>query len=147
MAACRSQYVGEIFLKCGARHVVCIKKGEDVLDAAAIKFTSSFYSNIFSGQSVCAAFDKAKAKVEFEHPGESQLYMMLVQEQAKLLFSVVPVPNNAKFEHRCYSLPKSEPGKLENISAHNLAKKIPNKQKGFKYREKEVYKTLDRLLV
>ena len=27
VAACQSEFVGEIFLKCGARHVICIKTG------------------------------------------------------------------------------------------------------------------------
>ena len=43
VAACRSEFVGEIFLRCGARHVICVKKDRSVLDAAAIAFTKYFY--------------------------------------------------------------------------------------------------------
>ena len=35
------------------------------MDKAAIDFTDKFYSNVISGDSVCQAFDKAKAAVEF----------------------------------------------------------------------------------
>ena len=49
VAACKSESVGEIFLKCGARHVVCVKTGMKVLDNAAITFTGAFYRNIFEG--------------------------------------------------------------------------------------------------
>ena len=39
VAACDSEIVGRIFLKCGARHVICVKTGEHVLDEATIQFT------------------------------------------------------------------------------------------------------------
>ena len=38
-------------------------------------------------------------------------------------------------------------GKLQCLSDHNLAKKIPNKQKDIKYREKEIYTILERILI
>ena len=65
VAACKSEFVGEIFLKCGAKHVICIKTGETVLDSAAITFTETFYANIFGDISVCEAFERAKASVSF----------------------------------------------------------------------------------
>ena len=67
LAACNSEFAGRIFLKCGAKHVICIKKDNEVLDKAAIDFTDKFYSHVISGDSVCQAFDKAKAAVEFLH--------------------------------------------------------------------------------
>ena len=39
VAACDSEFVGKIFLKCGAKHVICVKKDHYVLDEAAIVFT------------------------------------------------------------------------------------------------------------
>ena len=39
VAACDSEFVGKIFLKCGARHVICVKTNEYVLDDATIDFT------------------------------------------------------------------------------------------------------------
>ena len=36
VAACNSEFVGKIFLKCGARHVICVKTDQYVLDDATI---------------------------------------------------------------------------------------------------------------
>ena len=49
VAACQSEFVGSIFHKCGASHVVCVQQDKEVLDEAAIHFTKSFYKNLFSG--------------------------------------------------------------------------------------------------
>ena len=43
VAACDSEFVGKIFQKCGARHVICVKQKRHVLDEAAIHFTKRFY--------------------------------------------------------------------------------------------------------
>ncbi len=48
VAACRSEFVGEIFQKCGAKHVICVKQKEHVLDEAAIYFTKRFYTQILN---------------------------------------------------------------------------------------------------
>ena len=60
VAACQSEFVGKIFQKCGARHVICVKQDKHVLDEAAIKFTKNFYDHIFNEVEVCEAFNKAK---------------------------------------------------------------------------------------
>ena len=44
VAACDSEFVGKIFLRCGAKHVICVKKDRFVLDQAAIAFTEMFYT-------------------------------------------------------------------------------------------------------
>ena len=48
VAACQSEFVGEIFQKCGAKHVICVKQKEHVLDEAAIYFTKRFYTQILN---------------------------------------------------------------------------------------------------
>ena len=48
LAACDSEKVGKIFLKSGARHVICVQNKKEVLDQAAIDFTATFYRQIFS---------------------------------------------------------------------------------------------------
>ena len=65
VAACDSEFVGQIFLKCGAKHVICVKKDKFVLDEAAIVFTRMFYEKIIKGMNICDAFMQAKAVVEF----------------------------------------------------------------------------------
>ena len=47
IAACDSEYIGKVFLKNGARHVICVKQERFMLDDAASKFASRFYSNVF----------------------------------------------------------------------------------------------------
>ena len=81
MAACDSEFVGKIFLKCGAKHVICVKKDKQVLDPAAIVFTETFYQHIFQGKSVCDAFDTAKSAVEFRFKeNESEMFQIFVRE-------------------------------------------------------------------
>ena len=67
LAACDSEFVGKIFLKCGAKHVICVKKKREVLDDAAIDFTSTFYGKIVNGMAICEAFNAAKRDVEFKY--------------------------------------------------------------------------------
>ena len=68
LAACDSEFVGKIFLKCGAKHVICVKKKRQVLDDAAIDFTSTFYEKmIVNGMDVCKAFNAAKNDIEFKY--------------------------------------------------------------------------------
>ena len=65
VAACMSRGIGEVFQRCGVNHVICVEQNRELLDTAAIAFTKSFYSELFAGRSVCAAFDKAKSSVSF----------------------------------------------------------------------------------
>lgn len=39
VAACKSQFLGEIFCKAGAKHTIFIKSGKRIDDEAAIVFT------------------------------------------------------------------------------------------------------------
>ena len=87
MAACDSEFGGKIFLKCGAKHVICIKGERSVYDSAAITFTRIFYDRIIKGKPVCEAFNTAKsavARVE-EKENEADLFMIFTQEQRKEL--------------------------------------------------------------
>ena len=67
LAVCDSEFAGQIFLQCGAKHVICVKRNRQVLDSASIDFTKSFYNYLIIGMTVCAAFEKAKNDVEFKH--------------------------------------------------------------------------------
>ena len=53
LAACNSEFAGKIFLKCGAKHVICVKKEKEVRDDVAVEFTDLFYKFLFQGESVC----------------------------------------------------------------------------------------------
>ena len=82
LAACDSEFAGRIFLKCQARHVICIQKDQKVLDEAAVMFTQRFYQFVFQGKSVCDAFYAAKSDVEAIYSErEARIFTMFVQEE------------------------------------------------------------------
>ena len=61
VASCYSQFAGEIFHNAGAKHVICIRKGEQIRDDASIKFSKAFYHKLFSQTvTICEAFNFAK---------------------------------------------------------------------------------------
>ena len=86
LAACDSEFASEIFLKCQAKHVICIKKNKHVLDDAAIMFTKSFYKLLFEGKSVCKAFSQAKQDVDLNF-GE---------KEASIFSIFVKMPKNSR---------------------------------------------------
>ena len=43
LAACTSQFVGEMFQSFGVNHAICVKRNYYVKDEAAIDFTRIFY--------------------------------------------------------------------------------------------------------
>ena len=43
IAACQSEFVGELFKENGAKNVICVDKNGSVLDEAAIDFTLNLY--------------------------------------------------------------------------------------------------------
>lgn len=67
VAACKSQFVGQMFQKLGVKHVICVKENAEILDDAVLNFTSRFYNNIFEGENICAAFEKAQSDVEYNN--------------------------------------------------------------------------------
>ena len=86
LAACQSAFAGKIFLKCGAKHVICVKNKRELLDAAAIDFTNTFYKALFSGKCVCAAFESGKDAVELVHGfKEADLFVIYTHEQMEEL--------------------------------------------------------------
>ena len=58
---CHSQFVGEIFLQAGTKHVICIQQESEVEDDAAMTFTDTFYRSIFQqNMEICRAFEFAR---------------------------------------------------------------------------------------
>ena len=148
IAACDSEYIGKVFLKNGAKHVICVKQERFMLDDAASKFASRFYSNVFQGQDICEAFEEAKSNVVLQlGDGEANLFTMLHAEIIKNDAITYDNPRAKKVKHQCYHIKRVAQGQFECKSDHNLAKKIPYKDKKFKYREKEMFTSLDHLLI
>ena len=81
VAACHSLKVGEIFQKCGAKHVICVEEDKKVLDDAVLVFTKTFYSELLSGKNVCESYRQAIASVKFiEEKKEGEIFVLLTQD-------------------------------------------------------------------
>ena len=50
VSACHSENIGKVFLNAGAKHVICIRKDEEITDKASILFSKVFYNKLFQGQ-------------------------------------------------------------------------------------------------
>jgi len=79
VASCYSEFAGKIFLNAGARHVICVKGGQQIADQAVITFSKAFYHSVF-GQNltICESFNLAKQQVLVKFgEGESNKFLML----------------------------------------------------------------------
>ena len=63
LAACKSQFLGEIFCKAEAKHTIFIEDGKKIDDEVALYFTRNFYTLLFQGEQICSAFKVAKEMV------------------------------------------------------------------------------------
>lgn len=67
VSSCTSQFAGNVFLHAGAKHVICIRDGQKVLDEAAIKFGGVLYEQLFlMRKSVCDSFNQAQLAVRLQ---------------------------------------------------------------------------------
>ena len=82
VAACQSEFVGEIFTKNGARHVICVDRKKSVLDEVAIDFTHNLYQQILLGEDISRAFYSASnhSKIEF-NSYEVDLFKLKVSQK------------------------------------------------------------------
>jgi hypothetical protein len=48
VASCTSEETGKIFIKAGAKHVICVQQSEKVQDSAIILFVQTFYHQVFT---------------------------------------------------------------------------------------------------
>ena len=143
LAACHSEPFGEAFVEVGVPHVVCVNEMLTVIDDVAIKMTKEFYKEILSGAKICDAYYKARTGAKFALENKIDFCRSEV-ERIKLL-----TPQGLRGRmglHTCKSLPIACKGQWECISQHNLAKDIPTKR-GHKYRESEISKVLQLLLI
>lgn len=90
VASCHSEEVGTIFQQAGAKHVICIKKQNEVLDDAALTFTTTFYNLIFQqSKDICTAFYQAQLSVEISHgQQEARIFKLLLSEDQGRRLSV-----------------------------------------------------------
>jgi len=84
VSSCHSRLVGEVFRAAGAKHVVCVKRSEQMLTKVAQLFSKNFYTAFFSCNSVCKAYANAIATLESEilaqglNPSEASKFELLI---------------------------------------------------------------------
>jgi hypothetical protein len=65
VSACHSESVGRSFAEAGVPHVVAVSSTEEILDLASQEFARAFYTALFAGRTVKAAFEIGQAAVKF----------------------------------------------------------------------------------
>lgn len=83
VASCHSEFVGRIFQQAGAKHVICIKHSQEVMDDAIITFTDTFYRVLFENKEhICTAFYQAQLSVEIRYSKkEASIFFLLLGEE------------------------------------------------------------------
>lgn len=81
VASCFSLCCGKIFEAAGVDHVICIDKGKEIDDKAAVTFSRAFYKAIFtSGRTICSAFEIAREAVKHDNPTAFKKFKKIPEE-------------------------------------------------------------------
>lgn len=140
VAACKSEFAGKIFQLAGAKHVICVKEGKEVLDKAALIFTKIFYKQIFKGTLICEAFELAKEAVRFEiNIGSSEMFKMLIYEEVKVIESFGAEKQES---HVCCSFGPLQKGSLQNLTDKINIKFFPAGNIELKGRRREIFELI-----
>lgn len=131
LAACDSEFAARIFLRKGARHVICIEDMKEVLDEAVLTFTDTFYRAVFEGNSICNAFSIAQKLTTNLH----------TWREAKI-FKLQTSDDN----HKCIPMQFDQSKPFENQSDKILVKEIPAKVDQLLFREKEMSKLIQKIM-
>lgn len=76
ISACYGLTSAQAFVDLGIPHVVSVT-AERVLDRASLEFTDAFYSGLFSGKTVAAAFQLGLARLVAQYPSEKDKFRLL----------------------------------------------------------------------
>mmetsp|Transcript_17915 Transcript_17915/g.29962 ORF Transcript_17915/g.29962 Transcript_17915/m.29962 type:complete len:704 (+) Transcript_17915:95-2206(+) len=76
LSACFGLTSAQAFVDLGIPHVVSVT-ADRVLDGASLEFTDAFYSGLFSGKSVAAAFQLGMARLVAQFPSEKDKFRLL----------------------------------------------------------------------
>lgn len=124
VAACMSRNVGEMFLKNGVKHVICIDHEKTIQDESILQFTNRFYKMIFSGRNICEAFDQAKQEVKnLNSEGQAQRLFMLCQEDLAELDPAYML--KVKRKHICHKFAQFEKGFYKDTTDQADLRKFP----------------------
>jgi len=83
VASCYSEFAGRIFLNAGAKHVVCVKSGQQIADLAVITFSKAFYNSVFSQtMTICDSFKMAQKQVQVKYgTAEASKFNLLIMNE------------------------------------------------------------------
>ena len=76
ISACYGITSARAFVDLGVPHVVSVT-AERVLDRASLEFTDAFYSGLFTGKTVAAAFQLGVARLVAQYPSEKDKFRLL----------------------------------------------------------------------
>jgi hypothetical protein len=119
VASCHSKGIGEVFLRAGAHHVVCVRREESILDDACLTFVRTFYrSCIMEEKTICESYENAKRQVSIMNfpPGEEHKFVLLKAQGE---------------EHACCRLHHAGPGQLVDITRRAKFQCLPPKIEHF----------------
>lgn len=72
VASCHSEMIGIIFRKAGAKHVICVRENEPIMDDAILYFSENFYRILFQqNKTICSAYWEVKDMLAKKYPSES----------------------------------------------------------------------------
>ena len=64
--------IGLIFRKAGAKHVICVRENEPIMDEAILYFSENFYKILFkNNKTICAAYWEVKEMLAKKYPKEA----------------------------------------------------------------------------
>eukprot|EP01022_Parablepharisma_sp_SALTPOND_P016261 TRINITY_DN2357_c0_g1_i1.p1 TRINITY_DN2357_c0_g1~~TRINITY_DN2357_c0_g1_i1.p1 ORF type:complete len:1061 (+),score=50.48 TRINITY_DN2357_c0_g1_i1:298-3480(+) len=133
VSSCHSRLVGEVFRAAGAKHVICVKRSEQMLDTVAQLFSKSFYAAFFASNSVCKAYENALATLEVEiaaqglDPVEARKFELLIGG------------SGSEELHICGSAGGWADGTPEYISSEPMYTEVPALVEHFVGRKIEMY--------
>ena len=133
VSSCHSQFAGQVFLESGAKHVICIKQDEKILDKASLLFSKVFYETLFTKKySVCDAYKTARKEVsETFCNSEANKFMLKIQED--------------EYIHKCKGLTNLEQGEFNNLTDAPYFDYVPSNIDGFIDRQQEMYEIIELL--
>lgn len=64
--------IGIIFRKAGAKHVICVRENEPIMDEAILYFSENFYNILFQyNKTICGAYWEVKEMLAKKYPSEA----------------------------------------------------------------------------
>ena len=112
-------------------HVICIDKGKEIDDKAALLFSRAFYKSLYvSGNTVCAAYNMARDTVKRESPGTFKKFKILPEDCP-----------HCNLEQR--KLFKRKFGIVEIIGELPLIYKVPSRVEPFMFRNRDMFEILN----